>query len=85
MNLPRFVAVSLLALTCHLASLAIAEEAGPAVPVLPSTQPLTMSGDIASELVDGVDRFLLGEIEKSVERGAAFWNRDTSWPQKYDS
>ena len=35
---------------------------------LPGTEPLTWSGDIASRLVDGADRFLLGELEKSVAR-----------------
>ncbi|MGA2257425.1 MAG: hypothetical protein ABSG53_22430, partial [Thermoguttaceae bacterium] len=44
--------------------------------VLPGTLALTWTGDIASRLVDGADRFLLGEIEKSVERRARFWNRD---------
>ena len=33
-----------------------------AVGSLPKTQPLTMTGDIASQLVDGADRFLLREI-----------------------
>ncbi len=45
---------------------------------LPGTTPLKMSGDIASQLVDGVDRFLLGEIEKSVARRAEFWKADAS-------
>ena len=40
--------------------------------VLPGTQPLTWTGDIASRLVDGADRFLLGEIEKSVARRPRF-------------
>ena len=34
---------------------------------LPGTQPLTMDGDIASQLVDGVDKFLLKQIEASVD------------------
>ena len=45
---------------------------------LPGTKPLTMSGDIASRLVAGVDRFLLRELEKSVERRARHWTRDLS-------
>ncbi len=51
--------------------------------VLPGTQALTWTGDIASRLVDGADRFLLGEIEKSVERRVRFWNRDTSSGDAY--
>jgi dienelactone hydrolase len=50
---------------------------------LPGTAPLTLSGDIASRLVEGADRFLLGEIEKSVARRGRFWNRDFSSPEKY--
>ena len=59
--------------------------AEPSQAVLPGTEPLTLEGDIASQLVDGVDRFLLGEIEKSVQRRAEFWNRDTSSPEKYNA
>jgi dienelactone hydrolase len=42
-----------------------------------------MEGDIASQLVAGVDRFLLKEIDKSVERRARYWKRDTSSPEAY--
>ena len=51
---------------------------------LPATRPLTLKGDIASHLVDGVDRFLLREIEKSIERRAKYWNRDFSSAQSYN-
>ena len=54
-------------------------------PPLPGTKKLTLSGDIASQIVDGVDRFLLREIELSVERRASHWNRDTSSPEKYSA
>ena len=43
---------------------------------LPGTQPLLMEGDIASQLVDGVDRFLLRQIEASADgrvRSACSW------------
>ena len=50
---------------------------------LPGTEPLTLSGDIASELVAGVDRFLLGELKKSIERRTEFFSRDTSSPENY--
>jgi hypothetical protein len=46
--------------------------------VLPGTELLTMEGDIASQLVDGVDRFLLRELESSVGRRAKHWQRDCS-------
>ncbi|MBN2475577.1 MAG: dienelactone hydrolase family protein [Pirellulales bacterium] len=64
-------------------SLAVASSA--AAGPLPGTRPLTIDGDIASQLVDGVDRFLLREIEKSIERRAAHWQRDTSSPGQYDA
>lgn len=50
---------------------------------LPRTGPLEISGDIASRLVEGVDRFLLAEIEKSVQRRARYWKTDTSSPERY--
>src|SRR5258708_29984673 len=37
---------------------------------LQGTQPLTLEGDLASQMVAGVDKFLLREIDKSVERRA---------------
>ena len=51
---------------------------------LAGTRPLTMEGDIASHLVDGVDRFLLGEIEKAAGRRARHWKRDVSSPEAYE-
>ncbi len=50
---------------------------------LPNTQPLTMEGDIASQLVDGVDRFLLWQIEKATEHRQTHWKRDPSSKEAY--
>jgi dienelactone hydrolase len=52
-------------------------------PPLPGTQPLTMTGDIASELVAGVDRFLLKQIDESVAQRSGRWRRDFSSSQAY--
>lgn len=41
--------------------------------VLAGTERLEMDGDIASALVDGVDRFLLNQLSKSVEQRIAQW------------
>jgi dienelactone hydrolase len=80
MTISRLRSVFLLLLGgAAFAQTASAEEVSP----LPGTAPLTLSGDIASQLVDGVDRFLLGELEKSVGRRERFFNRDTSSPEKY--
>ncbi len=47
------------------------------------TEQLTLEGDIASHLVAGVDRFLLGELEKSVERRKRHWRYDFSSATAY--
>jgi len=49
----------------------------------PGTKPLTVKGDIASQMIDGVDRFLLREIEQSVDARAKHWKRDFSLPEAY--
>lgn len=51
---------------------------------LPGSQPLTMEGDIASQLVDGVDRFLLKRIDQASEPDEFHWKRDLSSPEAYE-
>ncbi len=51
---------------------------------LAGTAPLTMGGDIASNLVAGADRFLLRKIDESVTRRGQFWHRDSSAPVAYE-
>ncbi|HKI35163.1 MAG TPA: dienelactone hydrolase family protein [Gemmataceae bacterium] len=51
---------------------------------LPDTKPLTMEGDIAEQLVAGVDKFLLREIHEVEERRAKFWKRDYSSVEAYN-
>jgi dienelactone hydrolase len=73
------------ALACVLAAL-IGPGARAADPEpLPGTKPLTIQGDITSQLVDGVDRFLLKKTEESVAKRAKLWNRDVSSPEKYNA
>ncbi len=83
MNLRPLSAVVILLVATQIGSLPAwaAENEPPAV--LPGTKPLTMNGDIASELVSGVDRFLVKETEKSIQRRAGFYKRDISSPEKY--
>ena len=50
---------------------------------LPGTKPLTLEGDIASHLVDGVDRFLLRQLESTMDARARYWNRDSSSAEAY--
>jgi len=44
-----------------------------------------MAGDIASELVAGVDRFLLKQIDESTANRARYWKRDVSSPVAYSA
>jgi len=64
-----------------------AESAGPqrsdAARALPRTQVLEATGDLAEQMVAGIDRFLLREIESSLARRAKHWQRDFSSPEKY--
>jgi dienelactone hydrolase len=68
-------------MSCCIAVQVAAQEA--TVQVLPGTKPLTLTGDIASELVAGVDRFLLRELERSVETRGPKWQRDFSSREAY--
>ncbi|MEX2188873.1 MAG: hypothetical protein WD875_18840 [Pirellulales bacterium] len=51
---------------------------------LAGTEPLVMEGDIASQLVDGVDKFLLRKIDESVEKRERHWKRDFSSAEAYN-
>lgn len=45
---------------------------------MPGTQLLTQQGDLSAQMVEGIDTFLLREIERSVEERQKFWKRDLS-------
>lgn len=55
-----------------------------AVVSLPGTKPLMMEGDIASQLVEGVDRFLLRKLEESVQQRERHWKRDFTSADAYN-
>src|SRR4029450_6352133 len=59
------------------------EDTKPGEP-LAGTKPLTLEGDIAAQMVAGIDKFLLREIDLSVERRAKYWKRDFSSPEAYN-
>ena len=42
---------------------------------LPNTDKLTLEGDISSQLVEGVDRFLLKRLDASIASRAKHWYR----------
>ena len=50
---------------------------------LAGTKKLTLEGDIASQMIDGVDRFLLRKLDESVEKRERHWKRDFSSPEAY--
>lgn len=49
------------------------------------TAPLTIEGDLASQMVDGIDRFLLKEIEKAAASRVERFQVDTSSPEAYEA
>ena len=52
---------------------------------LAGTQPLEPRADFSREMVAGIDRFAMREIERSITGRAAVWNRDYSSPQAYEN
>src|SRR5438105_1676795 len=60
--------------------LALASRAQP----LPGTAALTMEGDIASQMVDGIDRFLMKQIEKAEADREKYWKRDFSSKEAFE-
>src|SRR5688500_1971764 len=72
---------SALAFAIVVASILVADAR--ASEVLSGTEPLRAEGDLASQMVEGIDRFLLRETEASLERRAALWKRDVSSTERY--
>jgi hypothetical protein len=52
-------------------------------PFLPGTERLTREGDLATQMVAGLDRFLTRELAYSTDHRAALWQRDFSSPEQY--
>jgi dienelactone hydrolase len=51
---------------------------------LPGTGPLAAAEDRSAEMVAGIDRFLMRELQESVNKRSGFWKRDFSSPEAYD-
>ncbi|TMP98686.1 MAG: hypothetical protein E6L09_11285 [Verrucomicrobia bacterium] len=58
--------------------------AGQQIDALPGTEPLTWEGDLSARMVEGIDRFLMREIERSVRQREAKWHRDFSSRDAYE-
>ncbi len=76
-------AVILLVLLFGTCSSVIGQVAPPSS--LPDTRSLDWDDDIASRMVAGADRFLLHEIEQSVDRRAGSWNRNFQSRSAYEA
>ena len=74
----------LLSAMSFMVSALVSISTGDEIEALPGTEPLTMEGDIASQLVSGVDKFLLRELDAAVERRPEHWNRDFSSAENYN-
>ena len=48
------------------------------------TKPLTVTGDLSAQMVLGIDKFLMREIDRSTEQRARLWTRDFSSPAAYE-
>ena len=51
---------------------------------LPGSSPLTIKGDLSAQMVEGIDTFLLREIEGSATNRTRFWQRDFSSREAYE-
>ena len=52
---------------------------------LPNTKPLTLDGDITDKLVADADKFVLRQVENSIEKRSRYWNRDASSRDAYEA
>ncbi len=50
---------------------------------LPGTKPLTRDGDLAAQMVEGIDKYLMRELAASVERRKDIWKPDFSSVEAY--
>src|SRR5216684_1007870 len=51
---------------------------------LPDTKPLTAEGDIAAQMVDGINRYLEKATASLVEQRASLWKRNYESTQSYE-
>src|SRR5690349_13616341 len=52
--------------------------------ILPSTQRLSRQGDFSTQMVAGIDTFLMRELDYSVAERLKLWNRDCSSAAAYE-
>src|SRR5262245_51708019 len=54
------------------------------VAALSGTKPLTLQGDLSAQMVAGIDKFLMREIERSIEERQKLWQRDFASREAYE-
>jgi dienelactone hydrolase len=50
---------------------------------LPQTKPLERDGDLAAQMIAGIDKYLMRDLAASVEKRSQFWKHDFSSPEAY--
>jgi cephalosporin-C deacetylase-like acetyl esterase len=50
---------------------------------LPETKPLTREGDLAAQMVEGIDKYLMRELAASVEKRKQYWKPDFASAEAY--
>ncbi|HLW64345.1 MAG TPA: hypothetical protein VKS79_03430 [Gemmataceae bacterium] len=50
---------------------------------LPGTKPLTMEGDLAAQMVAGIDKYLMRDLDSAAKGGDEYWKVNTSSRQAY--
>ncbi|MFN0169996.1 MAG: dienelactone hydrolase family protein [Bryobacteraceae bacterium] len=84
MSLP--IRIALLLIVTSTGTLSRAGDAGqPSPRQLKATKPLTLDGDISDMMIAGVDRFLLRELNASIERRKSLWRRDVTSNAAYQA
>jgi dienelactone hydrolase len=66
-----------------IASVIIPMFASLAAEPLPETKPLTREGDLAAQMVEGIDKYLMRELAASVEKRKQYWKPDFSSVEAY--
>jgi dienelactone hydrolase len=56
----------------------------PNIQALSDTDGLTVQGDLAWQMVDGIDKFLMKELDNSINDREKLWNRNYNSPEAYD-
>ena len=51
---------------------------------MPGTGPLTIEGDLAARMVDGINEYLNRETESAPDRRSGYWKRDYSSRAAYE-